>query len=97
MTGDLADAERDLRYARTILATVRPSDGSEDWLLLATLIGEADLTFQEARRRDPSLAFPLLESVVQEYYEVTAGFTDPEFLRRTRAERRQNPRLFRVG
>ena len=94
MDVDLADAERSLRQAQHILVSGRPADGAEEWLLLATLIGEADLEFQNARRANPTLTFPLLEAVVAEFYEVTDGFTDPAFLRSTRAARRRNPTLF---
>lgn len=97
MSDDLAKAERDLKQAQDILAHGRPRDGAEEWLLVATLIGEADLVFQHARRRDPSLTFPLLDTVIEELYEMTAGFTDPVFLRGTRAARRRNPALFRAG
>lgn len=97
MRDDLAEAERDLKQAQNILAHGRPLDGAEEWLLVASLIGEADLVFQEARRRDPSLTFPLLDKIVEELCEMTAGFTDPVFLRGTRAARRRNPALFRAG
>ena len=95
--GALARAARDVEQALRIMAPGRPRDGGEEWLLLATLIGEADLAFREARRHDPSLEFPLLQSAVEDYYEMTRGFTDPEFLRLTRAARRRNPKLFRPG
>jgi hypothetical protein len=97
MSNDLAEAERDLKQAQHILAVGRPLDGAEEWLLVATLVGEADLVVQDARRRDPSLTFPLLDTVIEELYEMTAGFTDPVFLRGTRAARRRNPALFRAG
>ncbi|HEX8127134.1 MAG TPA: hypothetical protein VF548_16280 [Allosphingosinicella sp.] len=93
----LARAGRNLEQACRIMAPGRPRDGSEEWLLLATLIGEADLAFREARSRDPSLELPLLEKAIEEYYDMTGGFTDPEFLRLTRAARRRNPKLFRAG
>jgi hypothetical protein len=91
---DPAAAEQDLKYAQHIMDVGRPNDDAEEWLLLATLIGEADLAFQERRRRDPSATWPLLETVVQEFYEMTAGFTDPVFLRMTGAARRKNQALF---
>jgi hypothetical protein len=91
---DLADAERDLKQAQQILKEGPPRDGSEEWLLVATLICEADLIFQEARRRNPTLTFPLLDEVVAELYEMTAGFTDPAFVRSTSAARRRNKSLF---
>lgn len=50
----VAEAEADLRRAREFLSGSGRSD-SYDWLLLATLIGEADLVLQEARKQIPSL------------------------------------------
>ena len=94
MNDDLADAERSLKQAQQVMSSGRPGDDAEEWLLLATLIGEADLDFQQARQRNPGLTFPLLETVVAELYEMTAGFTDPVFLRMTRAARRRNRALF---
>jgi hypothetical protein len=91
---DPAAAEWGLKYAQRIMHVGRPDDDAEEWLLLATLIGEADLAFQERRRRNPSITWPLLETVVEEFYEMTAGFTDPVFLRMTRAARRKNQALF---
>ncbi|HEX8535035.1 MAG TPA: hypothetical protein VF662_12780 [Allosphingosinicella sp.] len=93
MTSGLADAEGDLKQAQDILRHGSPSDG-ETWLLLATLVGEADLAFQAAKRRNPYLTFPLLDDVVEEFREMTAGFTDPVFLRATGAARRRNRALF---
>jgi hypothetical protein len=94
MSDDLARAERALKQARQAMGSGRPGDGAEEWLLLATLVGEADLDFQRARQHNPALTFPLLETVVAELYEMTAGFTDPVFLRMTRAARRRNRGLF---
>ena len=94
MNENLADAERALKQARQVMQTGRPRDDAEEWLLLATLIGEADLAFRRAREPNPALTFPLLETVVAELYEMTGGFTDPVFLRMTRAARRRNRALF---
>jgi hypothetical protein len=94
MNDDLADAERSLKQAQHVMSSGRLGDDAEEWLLVATLIGEADLDFQKARQGNPALTFPLLETVVAELYEMTAGFTDPVFLRMTRAARRRNPALF---
>ena len=94
MSDALAEAERDLKQAQQILSSGRPRDGEEEWMLLATLIGEADLAFQSERRRNPTVTFPLLDTVVAEFYEMTAGFTDPVFLRSTGAARRRNKALF---
>jgi hypothetical protein len=94
VSADLAGAERSLKQAQHVMSHGRPSDDAEEWLLLATLIGEADSDFRTARQHNPSLTFPLLEIVVEELYEMTAGFTDPVFLRMTRAARRRNRALF---
>jgi hypothetical protein len=63
-------------------------------MLIATLIGEADLALQEARQRVPRLHAPLLDSAVEELRRATSNFSNTEFLRSTRAARRRNPRLF---
>lgn len=90
----LEEAESDLNQARHILS----GGGSyqpDEWSLLVMLVGEADLTFQEARRKDPTLEWPLLEAAVQDLRETTAGFTNLDFLRSTRAARRRYPKLFK--
>jgi hypothetical protein len=94
MSEEWAEAERSLMQAQTIMRAGRPKDAAEEWLLLASLIGEADLTFQAIRKRNSSVKFPLLEAAIGELYEMTAGFTDPAFLRQTRAARRRNRALF---
>lgn len=94
MSINLTEIEDGLKQAQHILSNGRPKDGAEEWLFVTTMIGEADLALQEARRRDPLLTSPLLEAVVAELYEMTAGFTDQEFLRLTGPARRRNRRLF---
>ena len=88
-------AERGLNQARHVLSGGGQNRQPEEWMLLATLVGEADLTFQEARRDNPSLEWPLLEAAVQGLREATSNFADLEFLHSTRAARRRNPKLFR--
>lgn len=95
MSVDLAEFEAGLRQAQRILSSGRPSDGAEEWLLVATIIGESDLALREARRNNPTLILPLLDAVIAELYEMTAGFTDQEFLRLTGPARRRNRKLFR--
>ena len=63
-------------------------------MLLATLIGDADLIIREAQRRYPSLSVPIFESVMNDFREATSNFTDIEFVRSSRAARRRNPILF---
>lgn len=87
----IAEAERSLRQAQGIL------EGScsyepEEWMLLATLIGEADLTLRHDQS-SPELGL-LLSEVVADFREVTRGFTHPEFIRATKSARRRNPQLF---
>jgi len=66
----------------------------EEWLLLATLVGEADLLVREEQRVNPAVEVPLLNEVVGELREATANFTEPRFLRASRAARRKNQELF---
>ena len=91
----LEQAESDLNYARHILSGSQQNYQGEEWMLLATLICEADLTFQEARRANPALKWPLLEAAIQDLREATSGFSNLEFLRSTRAALRRNPKLFK--
>jgi len=91
----LAEAERSLNQARHILSGSGHNYQPEEWMLLATLVGEADLTFQEARQDNPNLEWPLLEAAVQDLREATSGFTNLEFLHSTRPARRRNPKLFK--
>lgn len=95
MSEGLEKAERDLERARHILSHSVQNLQPEDWMLVATLVGEADLVFQATRRHNPHLEWPLLEAAVDELREATSGFTNPKFLRSTRAARRRNPKLFR--
>jgi hypothetical protein len=86
------EAERALRQARDILAhpgRYQP----EEWMLLATLVGEADLAIRQDAQASPD-AKVLLKEVVADFRTVTKDFTDPEFLRGSRAARRRNLALF---
>ena len=89
------EAERSLRQAQRIL-----SHGSrfqpEEWMLLATLVGEADLAIRGEPRASQGLK-ALLDEVVADLREVTKDFTDPAFLRGSRAARRRNKALFSGG
>ena len=93
MTNGLQDLERDLTQALHLLRN-QPGPEQGGWDLITCLIGEADLAFREANRRNPNLRLPLLDEAVAQLYEMTGGFTDPEFLRSTGPERRRNRKLF---
>ena len=89
----IAEAENDLRRALHILSCggrYQP----EEWMLISTLIGEADLVLQEARQRVPRLHVPLLDTAIEELRRATSNFRDTDFLGSTRAARRRNPQLF---
>jgi len=66
----------------------------DEWLLIATLVGEADLVIEEERRSNPALEVPMLDEVVSDFKEITSDFTDPAFLNATGAARRRNLSLF---
>jgi hypothetical protein len=89
----MAKAEADLRYALQILSSggrYQP----EEWMLIATLIGEADLALKEARQRVSRLHVPLLDTAIEALKHATSNLSNTEFLRSTRAARRRNPQLF---
>jgi hypothetical protein len=89
----LAEAERYLEQARRILMHPVNLDADE-WVLLATLVGEADHVVREEQRWNPQLQLPLLDEVIDDFRELTADFTNAAFLSATRAARRRNPPLF---
>ncbi len=89
---ELEEAEGALRQAQCILA-VPYNYQPEEWMLLATLVGEADLAIRQDALASPSLKM-LLEEVVADFRDVTSNFTDPAFLRGSRAARRRNKELF---
>jgi hypothetical protein len=89
----VADAEANLQRARRLLSGTGRY-GSDDWMLLATLIGEADLVIREAHQRTPGLDLSLLDVVTDEFRKETDDFSDADFLQSSRAARRRNPQLF---
>ena len=92
MAVKLDEAESALRQAQCILS--HPSGyQSEEWMLLATLVGEADLAIRHDPRASDSLT-ALLDEVVRDIREVTNDFTDAAFLSGSRAARRRNKELF---
>jgi len=90
----LAEAERSLRQALQVMADPGSRYQPEEWMLLATLIGEAGLVMRAEQQAHPSYEAPLLERAVEELRGMTKGFTDPAFLKATSAARRRNPALF---
>jgi hypothetical protein len=89
---ELEEAESALRQAQRILAHPHRYQ-PEEWMLIATLIGEADLAIRQDPMATPKLK-RLLEEVIAEMRDVTSNFTDPAFLRASRAGRRRNKDLF---
>lgn len=89
-----AGIERALRQAHHILS-VQGRPGLEEWLLIATNIGEADLAIRRLAPEDAARLRPMLEEALRELRDQTDTFTDAEFLRVTKAARRRNPALFK--
>ena len=89
---ELEEAERALRQAQGILAHPGGYEPVE-WMLLATLVGEADLAIRQDALASLALKV-LLEEVVGDFREVTSDFANPDFLRGSRAARRRNKELF---
>jgi hypothetical protein len=89
----LAQASHASERARGLLAQPATLDGY-DWLLVATLIVEADDALRIARESEPSAQLPLLDEVVEELREATSNFTKAEFVSAAKAPRRQKPSLF---
>ena len=83
-----------LRQAQNILLPQGKPD-SEGWGLVAALLVEADLAIAEARQDDETLQLPLLDEMIALLRDMTQDFTDRDFLRATRAARRQRPALFK--
>jgi len=86
------EAESALRQAQAILAHPGQYD-PEEWMLLATLVGEADLAVRHANEASADLRL-LLDQVVGEFREATDGFTNLKFLNASGAARRRNKVLF---
>lgn len=69
----------------------------EEWMLLATLVVEADKAIDEARAADPDVQVAPFDIVMDALSDAPRGFTGLDFLRSTRAVRRQGPALFAPG
>ena len=90
---DAAGVERALRQAGHILG-VQGRPGLEEWLLIATNAGEADLAMDRLAPDDAARLRPMLDELMRDLRDQTDNFRDPEFLSLTRAARRRNPALF---
>ena len=91
----IAGIEGRLDQALNILAFPASLDGYE-WGLLASLAVEAEAALREVGSAADGLR-PKFDQVVEELRDVTADFTNLEFLRASRAARRDNPELFAPG
>lgn len=89
---DPSRVRRDLDHAIHLLAG-HGRLGSEDWLLVASLIAEADLSLRASQEKSEAM-WSLLERAIDDLREATRDFTDRDFIRSTRAARRRNPALF---
>lgn len=83
----LERAEQCLRQARDMLA-VPVRYQPEEWSRLAGLVGEADRAIREAREGDASAQLTLFDEVMAEFRDATANFANADFLRSSRAARR---------
>lgn len=84
-----------LAAERAHLLLVQPATlDPHDWLLVATLVVEADGALKNAQDADPSVCLPILDTVIEELREATSNFSDAGFLRATKSARRHNPSLF---
>lgn len=88
----LERAEADLRYAQRILGT-GGSYQPEEWLLVATLVVGAERAIRDARHQGTELR-ALFGEVLKDLADVTRNFTDPAFVKASRAARRDHPELF---
>ena len=93
----LAEAEQDLNRALDILTNSPMTHlQPEEWIHLATLVGEAALVINLARENDPAVLKPLLENTIAAFRAETDNFRDVEFQRSARAVRRRYRDLFRI-
>ena len=91
--GDPSQIERSLRHAQHILR-VQGRPGIDEWLLIATYVGEADLALGRLSPAEAAKLRALRDEVLLELRDQTDNFRDVEFLRATKAARRRNPALF---
>ena len=84
---NLTQVRRSLDQAKRLLDGAGRYDAAE-WMLLATLVGDADLIVRGDPQIDPDLR-AVMDRVVLDLREVTSNFTSPEFLLATAAARRR--------
>ena len=89
-------ASRAAERAQQLLAQPATMD-AYDWALVATLLVEADDELRCAQEQDASVQLPLFQRALDELREATSDFTKADFLRASRAARRQRPSLFTTG
>jgi len=89
---EIEDAQRALNQAQQILAH-SANYQPEEWMLLATLVGEADLAIRQTSDASAELR-SLRDRVVGEFRDITDGFTKPEFVQASGPVRRRNKELF---
>ena len=65
-----------------------------DWMLVATLLVEAERALERAKQSDPAVHLRLLDEVVEELRDAIENFTNSDFVRATKAARRDRPSLF---
>ena len=83
-----------LRYAHHLMSGWDTHD-SETWLLIATIIASADQDLRTLQRTDPMLDAPLLGEVLALLRQATTPPKNKqEFLKHTKAARRDNPGIF---
>ncbi|QAY75405.1 hypothetical protein [Sphingosinicella sp. BN140058] len=62
------------------LLAQRATLDSYDWLLVATLLVEADEALERAKQSNPAVELPLLDEVVEELRDATENFTKPDIV-----------------
>lgn len=95
MTGPAIDRMNDqLREAHHLLS-ISDTHDSYTWLKIAGLIADADTNLRALRRTDPTLEAPLLGEVLSLLRQATLSPENKQqFLKHTKAARRDNPAIF---
>lgn len=91
---DLDEIVRWLEKAHWMLSAT-DSQGSEEWLLIASIIAGADRDIRALQRTDPTLEVPLLGEVLAMLRRATSTPKNKQaFLAHTKPARRDNPDIF---